>query len=117
MSPHSSGAGTFQPLQSKSATPAIRNRIGLGERRGLRQAVTERASPMNSDPRIRRLVLRWWELSDSGHNPSVVELCRDCPELCEAVNEQIRALVALDALISVTTTDRAVTPTTRSAVA
>jgi len=54
---------------------------------------------MNIDPRIPSLVLRWQELRRQGRLPTVAELCAGCPELCAAVGEQIRTLLAGEALL------------------
>ena len=47
---------------------------------------------MSDDTRIDELLDHWEELRDQGKTVSPEELCRDCPELLEAVKEQVVAL-------------------------
>ena len=49
---------------------------------------------MNSDPRVGHLLIRWQQLREQGRAPTVDELCADCPELHDAVNQQIQKLTA-----------------------
>jgi serine/threonine protein kinase/formylglycine-generating enzyme required for sulfatase activity len=44
------------------------------------------------DPRIQSLLVRWQELKDQGVEPSVEELCCDCPELTDELRRCIRAV-------------------------
>jgi len=52
---------------------------------------------MNSDPRVGHLLIRWQQCRTQGRLLTVDELCADCPELHDAVEEQIRTLTALEA--------------------
>src|SRR5262245_33545183 len=47
---------------------------------------------MSSDPRIEELVSRWQTSRELGKPLTLDELCRDCPELRDAVTERIEAL-------------------------
>ncbi len=46
---------------------------------------------VGTDPRIENLLVRWQELKDQGLEPSVEELCRDCPELTSELRRCVRA--------------------------
>ncbi len=52
---------------------------------------------MNPDPRIGRLLIRWRQLRNEGRTPTAAELCADCPELQDALDQQIQRLTALEA--------------------
>jgi serine/threonine protein kinase len=45
-----------------------------------------------NDDQVRDLLDRWEELHDRGEEPSVEELCRDAPQLVDALREWIRVL-------------------------
>jgi len=47
---------------------------------------------MSDDAKIDELLDRWEELREQGESMSSEELCHDCPELLDALNEQIFAL-------------------------
>jgi serine/threonine protein kinase len=47
---------------------------------------------VGTDPRIENLLVRWQELKDQGLEPSVEELCRDCPELTGELRRCIQAI-------------------------
>src|SRR5262249_2314026 len=47
---------------------------------------------MSADPRIEELLSRWQTSRDEGRPLTADELCRDCPELHDAVTERIDAL-------------------------
>jgi serine/threonine protein kinase len=46
---------------------------------------------MSPDPRVRGIVLRYHELRGQGQTLSLDELCLDCPELREVVEQQLQA--------------------------
>ena len=50
---------------------------------------------MNFDPRVGHLLIRWQQLREQGRAPTVEELCADCPELHDAVEQQIQKLTAV----------------------
>ncbi len=52
---------------------------------------------MSSDPRVGHLLIRWQQLRTQGRTLTADELCADCPELHDAVDQQIRTLTALEA--------------------
>jgi WD40 repeat protein len=58
------------------------------------------ADPLSIDARLKDLLLRWEELCQEGRCLPAEELCRDCPELLEPLQEQIRALRAVDAVLA-----------------
>jgi WD40 repeat protein len=58
------------------------------------------ADPPSGDDRLQDLLLRWEELGRQGRSVTAEELCRDCPELLEPLLRQIRALRAMDAVLS-----------------
>jgi len=47
---------------------------------------------VETDPRIENLLVRWQELKDQGLEPSVEDVCRDCPELTAELRECVRAI-------------------------
>jgi tRNA A-37 threonylcarbamoyl transferase component Bud32 len=47
------------------------------------------------------LLLRWQELRQRGGNPQAAELCAHCPELAPELEKQIRAVLAMEALLAV----------------
>lgn len=55
---------------------------------------------MAGEARISELLLRWEELAEKGQPPTAEELCRECPELLPAVQQQIAALRDFAAVIA-----------------
>jgi WD40 repeat protein/serine/threonine protein kinase len=51
---------------------------------------------MSDETRLRELLLRWEELHEEGQSVSATELCRDCPELIEPLQQRIGALQSLE---------------------
>lgn len=51
---------------------------------------------MANEDRLADLLLQWEELFDQGQDTPPAELCRDCPELTDALAEQIRELKAME---------------------
>jgi WD40 repeat protein len=70
--------------------------------------MTER---ITDDDRLQDLLLRWEEQCRQGRPIAAEELCRDCPELLEPLRRQIRALQALDAVLSTDESRAAAGPT------
>jgi WD40 repeat protein/predicted Ser/Thr protein kinase len=54
---------------------------------------------MNTDERLLNLVVRWEELRDAGLDITPEELCRDCPELLEALVQRLRSLQSMNVLL------------------
>ena len=65
---------------------------------------------MNSDPRVGRLLIRWQQLRKQGRTVTVDELCADCPDLIDAVGQQIQKLTALEAHLHDTDDSLGATP-------
>jgi serine/threonine-protein kinase len=57
---------------------------------------------MTSSTRLLDLLLRYEELQQQGHDVTPEELCRDCPELLDAVREQLHGLAQFDAFLQTT---------------
>src|SRR5688500_17463803 len=53
----------------------------------------------HDDDRLNELLVQWEELRSAGRLVSAPELCRDCPDLIPALDEQIRAICSMDALL------------------
>jgi hypothetical protein len=47
---------------------------------------------MSASTRIENLLLAWQKARDAGRELSAGELCRDCPELREEVEQRLRGL-------------------------
>jgi tetratricopeptide (TPR) repeat protein len=58
------------------------------------------ASPMQTDPRLGSLLLRWQECRRQGLTPTAADLCADCPELTDALAQRIDALQSIAGLLS-----------------
>jgi hypothetical protein len=56
-----------------------------------RSSALDTATSGPDDTRLSNLVARWEQLLGSGHDASAEELCRDCPELVDALRNQIVA--------------------------
>ena len=54
---------------------------------------------LSEDARLADLIVRWEELQQGGRDVSVEELCRDCPDLLDAVREHIGALQAMNEVL------------------
>jgi serine/threonine protein kinase/tetratricopeptide (TPR) repeat protein len=54
---------------------------------------------MDHDDRLSELLVIWEERRVKGSPVSPAELCRDCPELLPALDEQIRAICSMDELL------------------
>ena len=55
---------------------------------------------MALDPRVLDLLARYEALCDEGHEPTLQDLCRDCPELVEPVRQELAGLAALNAALA-----------------
>ena len=55
---------------------------------------------MPESDRLLDLVVEWEELREAGQSVKIEDLCRDCPELLPALRERLKALGALDAVLS-----------------
>jgi tetratricopeptide (TPR) repeat protein/predicted Ser/Thr protein kinase len=51
---------------------------------------------MTDEERLEELLDRWEENSSPGRRPTPEELCRDCPELLEALRERLQRLARVD---------------------
>jgi serine/threonine-protein kinase len=54
---------------------------------------------METDARINSLLDRWEELQEQGAQPSIEELCVDCPELAAELRRRVAALEDMDRLL------------------
>jgi WD40 repeat protein/serine/threonine protein kinase len=54
---------------------------------------------MPTNTQVRELLLQWENLKKEGRPVSVDELCRDCPELIQTLQQQIEALETVDKML------------------
>lgn len=54
---------------------------------------------MNTNERVLDLLVRWEELRDAGQVVSPEELCRDCPELLQALVERLASLQSMNEVL------------------
>jgi tetratricopeptide (TPR) repeat protein len=72
---------------------------------------------MSTDPQILSLVLRWQELRRQGRPITIEELCIDCPEAVEAVEQQVRALTSVGGFVTPPEVPRTASPALASGAA
>ncbi len=65
---------------------------------------------MTDDVRLAELLDRWEEAQEQGESLSAEELCAECPELVDAVRQQVEALREIDARLQTHVTDGEETP-------
>jgi WD40 repeat protein len=51
------------------------------------------------DPRVQAVLLRYEDLVEQGHTPSVDDLCRDCPDLIDEVRQRLAGLLRMNTLL------------------
>jgi serine/threonine protein kinase len=60
---------------------------------------------VTTEERLDELRLRWQELRQQGQTPSVKELCADCPELAEALQQKLETVDYWETFLGVATKD------------
>src|SRR5439155_2393904 len=58
-------------------------------------------APSSCEDKLTELRLRWQEQRDQGRPVTPDELCADCPELLERLQQQLEALAAMEAALGV----------------
>src|SRR5437868_1020049 len=79
-------------------TPAVRSEPSFSTRRQHRTPTPRRGRPMNEE-RLQNLLLAWQEEQARGRDVPAAELCRDCPDLADELNERIAVLRRMNGLL------------------
>ena len=54
---------------------------------------------MNDDPRVEQILSRWEALREQGQSLNASDLCQECPELADTVQQRINKLKWIDGML------------------